>query len=184
MITLNSVCVFCSSDENVAEELKSCSEELGNYLAQKKMTVYTGGSEKGLMRSVANGFIKTGELSKYQMIIPEVFRAKCDDQHPALKPDNILWVDSFRVQLLEFESKAQAFIILPGGYGTILEFFHLLSQKKNSNAATNVILFNYNGFWDHLLKQLDFMVTENVLSSEHRNIFHVVSCVKDLDKFL
>ena len=184
MSSLNSVCVFCSSDEKVAEDLKGCTEELGNYLAQKKLTVYTGGSEKGLMRSVANGYLKTGELSKYQMIIPEVFRSKSDKQHPELKPDNILWVDSFRVQLLEFESKAQAFIIMPGGYGTALEFFHLLSQKKNSNAQTSVILFNFNGFWDHLLKQLDFMVTENTLTSEHRNIFHVVNCVKDLDNYL
>ena len=93
------ICVFCSSDSHVSDDLKEYTEQLGSYLGTKRMQVMTGGSEQGLMRSVANGYLKTASASGIRMIIPEVFRNKADKQHPALSEQNIVWVDSFRVQL-------------------------------------------------------------------------------------
>ena len=55
-----SVCVFCSSDDNVAETLKLCTQEIGSFLGTMGLRVLTGGSEAGLMWSIAEGFLKTG----------------------------------------------------------------------------------------------------------------------------
>ena len=97
------ICVFCSSDSNVSDDLKEYTEQLGSYLGTRRMQVLTGGSEQGLMRSVTNGYLKTASVSGIKMIIPEVFRSKADKQHPALGEQNIVWVDSFRVQLEVFK---------------------------------------------------------------------------------
>lgn len=178
------VCVFCSSDENVGDALKSCTEEMGSFFGQRGLPVITGGSEAGLMRSIANGFLKTGPVDSFKMIIPEVFRPKADSQHPELSAKNIQWVDTFRDQLTLFQEQANVFVIMPGGYGTLLELFHLLNQKKIYEMDIQIILFNFNGFWDHMLRQFDFMVEERTLKEHHRKLFHVACAVEDLQNIL
>lgn len=184
MSKYQAVCVFCSSDENVGEALKSCTEDIGSFFGQRGLPVITGGSEAGLMRSVANGFLKAGPVDSFKMIIPKVFRSKADSQHPALTANNIQWVDTFRDQLTLFQAQANVFVIMPGGYGTLQELFYLLNQKKNCEMEIEIILFNFNGFWDHMLRQFDFMVEEKTLKEHHRNLFHVASAVEDLENIL
>ncbi len=179
------VCVFCSSDDNVAESLRKCTEEMGSYFGQLCLPVITGGSEAGLMRSIANGYLKTGSVDSFRMIIPEVFRSKAHSQHPLLTEKNIHWVDTFPDQLKMFQHHADVFVIMPGGFGTLLELFHLLNQKKNCGVdGKQIILFNFNGFWDLMLKQFDYMVEEKTLKEHHRKLFHVAGDVKDLEAIL
>ena len=184
MSTQQVVCFFCSADNNVSDSLKACTEQIGSYLASKNLRVLTGGSEAGLMKCVADGYLKNGDPKQFQMVIPQVFRHKENTQHLGLSAENVLWVESFHEQLRHFESVASVFIVMPGGYGTLLEFFHLLNQKKVSGSEAKIILFNFNGFWDCLLKQFDFMVDENTLKQEHRDLFYVARLPSDLNNII
>ncbi len=178
------VCFFCSADNNVSDSLKKCTEQIGIYLGTYDLKVLTGGSEAGLMKCIAEGFLKTGDSKNFQMIIPDVFRSKEYTQHPGLSNGNVVWVESFHEQLSHFEQAANVFIIMPGGYGTLLEFFHLLSQKKVMGSDVKIILFNFNGFWNSLLNQFDLMVQENTLKKDHREMFHIARLPEDLNDII
>ena len=88
------VAVFCSSDENVSDTLKQESSSIGEYLAKQNYELILGGSEKGLMRSVADGFLSYSKSIK--LIMPEVFRAYANSQHEKVNSEDITWVDTIR----------------------------------------------------------------------------------------
>jgi uncharacterized protein (TIGR00730 family) len=178
------VCVFCSSEENISDDYKECSEKIGGLLAKiENITLFTGGSESGLMKGVAHGFLECGKLERIQIVMPTLFRSNLDTQHPKLdRIDNFVWVNNFKEQLAYFEENANHFIILPGGFGTMLEFFHILNLKKFYKNSIQIILFNLNGFFDNLIHFFDKLVNEKTVNEEHRNLFILVDDLNQLKK--
>lgn len=178
------VAIFCSADVNVSESLKIEAHKIGEYLGKQKYEILLGGTESGLMRSVTDGYMIGSEDDPNKLlkiVMPEVFRKYADLQHSKVCVDEIIWVDSIRDQLETFEKLAQNVIILPGGYGTFLELFHFLAHKKNYLIMnTNVYLYNPNGFFNHLLSQLDVMLKENTLKQKERDNLIVLNSINDL----
>ncbi len=89
------VAVFCSADENVSDTLKQEAKNIGEYLGKKDYELILGGTEKGLMRSVADGFLLNS--SSIKLIMPEIFRQYSNSQHEMMNPENILWVETIRL---------------------------------------------------------------------------------------
>ena len=88
------VAVFCSADENVSDSLKQEAKNIGEYLGKKNYELILGGTEKGLMRSVADGFLLNS--SSIRLIMPEMFRQYSSSQHEKVSTENIVWVETIR----------------------------------------------------------------------------------------
>jgi len=102
-------------------------------------------------------------------------------QHKLIDTESIIWVDSIRDQLETFERLASSVIVLPGGYGTFLELFYFLTNKKNSLLNNNKIyLFNCDGFFNHLLMQLEVMHKEKIIKQKEKDILIVLNSIDDL----
>jgi predicted Rossmann-fold nucleotide-binding protein len=73
---------------------------------------------------------------------------------------------------------------LPGGFGTLLELFNFLAHKKNKLLMdTDICLFNCEGFFNHLLSQIDVMMRENTLKEKEKNLLTVLNSIEDLKNF-
>ena len=80
-----------------------------------------------------------------------------------------------------FEKLASNVIILPGGFGTMLELFNFLAHKKNKLLLdTQICLYNCDGFYAHLLKQIDVMTNENTLKEKEKKSLIVLNSMQDL----
>ena len=177
------VAVFCSSDENVSETLKQAAKSIGEYLGKNNYELLIGGTEKGLMRSTADGFLIGSNFAhdSIKIVIPEVFRRYADHQHEHVRAEKIIWVDTIRDQLETFEKLASSVIILPGGYGTLLELFSFLAHQKNALLIdTNIYLYNCDGFFNYLLLQLEHMRKENTLKHTEKDSLLVLNSIEDL----
>ena len=179
------VACFCgSADEAVSVELKKCAEEVGRCLAKGGFRLLTGGSETGLLKSVCQGYLTEADASRVQLVIPEDYRKYIDYQLEAIDKEKIIWVNTTKEQLSFFEKAAGVYVLMPGGYGTLLELFYFLTCKRLAQLGTRIIVFNSNGFYDHLMMQLDVLVAEKTLTQKNRCLFKTVSSIEQLEAAL
>jgi predicted Rossmann-fold nucleotide-binding protein len=131
------------------------------------------------MKSLADEFLLHSNSIK--LIMTKTSRQYAQLQHKLIDTESIIWVDSIRDQLETFERLASSVIVLPGGYGTFLELFYFLTNKKNSLLNNNKIyLFNCDGFFNHLLMQLEVMHKEKIIKQKEKDILIVLNSIDDL----
>lgn len=177
MKQLGSVAVFCASSMPVDEAFIPQAQELGRTLAARGITLVYGGGSRGIMGALAEACHDAG--GTVLGVLPEIFNtAKVlkKDVHSQL----IITRDMHERKALMYE-KADAFIILPGGIGTMDEFFEAYTWRQIGYHAKNIGLLDINGFFDKLLSFLDHMVDEGLLSQEARSSLIVED---DIDRLL
>ena len=180
-LSLKTVCFCGSAAEAVSLEFKKTSEEIGNYLAINGYKLLTGGSDRGLLKSVCQGFLNQADSTRVQLVIPEMFRKYTDIQLDQIEKEKIIWVDNTKDQLEYFLNNSDVFLIMPGGFGTLLELFYFLTYKRLSNLNGKIILFNSNRIYDHLMAQIEVLVTEQTLTTENKNLLKIINSIEQLD---
>jgi hypothetical protein len=88
-------------------------------------------------------------------------------------------VDTMHTRKALMSEKADAFLVLPGGYGTLEEMFEVLAWRTLKLHAKPTLLLNINGFYDHLLAFLDHAVTQGMLKQKVRDNLLVATTVQD-----
>lgn len=137
--------------------------ELGTELAKRNMSLIYGGGKVGLMGSVADAALNEG--GKVIGIIPDFMMEK-EIGHTGVS--ELIVVESMHERKLEMHERSDAVITLPGGFGTFEELFEILTWIQLGLYQKPVGILNVNGYYDLLEKQLDKMVVEGLLKSEHR----------------
>lgn len=173
---MKSIVVFCASSYGVNPIYKSTAYATGQYLAQKGITVVYGGSRLGLMGEVANGALAEG--GKVVGILPEFLRDR-EVAHQGIS--ELILVKSMHERKKLLHEYSDGILTLPGGFGTMEEFFELLTWAQLGLHSKPIGILNVNGVYDPLLELFDRLVGEGFVRPESRDLILIES---DLEKLL
>jgi uncharacterized protein (TIGR00730 family) len=160
---LRSVCVFCGSSPGARPGYMEAAAQLGVLLASRQIRLVYGGASVGLMRAVANAVLEAG--GEVTGVIPEALRAR-EIAHTGLQDLRI--VPSMHERKALMSDLADAFLGLPGGAGTLEEFFEVWTWAQLGIHRKPCGLLNVARYFDGLLTFLDHAVGEQFLRAEHR----------------
>jgi len=150
MSQLTSVCVYCGSSGQVADIYKIAAHDLGTRIAQAGLRLVYGGGRVGLMGIMADAALAAG--GEVVGIIPEHIQAREVD-HTGLTELHV--VDSMHTRKRLMVEKSDAFVILPGGLGTMDEAFEIITWRQLELHDKPVVIANIDGFWEPLRALLD-----------------------------
>ena len=157
------VCVFCASSPGTDPEIRKATVELGELLVARDIELVYGGGAVGLMGLIADTVMSGG--GRVTGIIPtDLF----DDEvgHESLTA--LEKVDSMHTRKALMYEMSDAFIALPGGFGTLDELAETLTWNQLGIMSKPVGVLNVNGFWQPLLDQFDTMVNRTILKPSNR----------------
>jgi uncharacterized protein (TIGR00730 family) len=174
-LVLSSVCVYCGSSNRVAQKYKLSAQAIGKELARRKLHIVFGGGHVGLMGVLADAALEEGGI--VIGVIPEHIREQ-EIQHDNLTELHI--VPDMHTRKRMMVDRSDAFIILPGGFGTLDEMFELLTWKKLGLHNDPVILFNQDGYWDEMIALVKKTVTEGFSKPIDLSLFEVASSVEGI----
>ncbi|EWY37129.1 lysine decarboxylase [Skermanella stibiiresistens SB22] len=175
MKDLFSICVYCGSSSRVSDTYKDAAHELGTELGRKGHQLVYGGGRVGLMGIVADATLAAG--GSVVGIIPEHIQV-LEVEHTGLT--ELLVVDSMHTRKNMMVERSDAFVILPGGLGTLDETFEILTWKQLRLHDKPVVVVNIDGYWNPLEELLDHMIAEGFAQPAHRKLFTVVTRVEDV----
>jgi uncharacterized protein (TIGR00730 family) len=171
---IKNVAVFCASANGVDPVYRAAAGELGRVLATRNIGVVYGGAKVGLMQAVAGAALAEG--GRVIGVIPTVL-VDLEVAHGGLTELHITNTMHTRKALMS--ERADAFIALPGGFGTFEEMFEVLAWQTLKIHAKPVLLLNTNGFYDKLLAFLDDCVDQGMLKKKNREIVLVAETVDE-----
>ena len=161
---MNSVAVYCGSSAGANPAYVAQAQALGAALAAQNLTLVYGGGRVGLMGALADAVLTHG--GRVVGVIP-TFLADKELAHTGCTELHV--VGSMHERKLLMADRADAFIAMPGGYGTLEELFEVLTWGQLGLHCKPVGLLNVAGFYDHLLGALDRMRDDQLLRPENRS---------------
>lgn len=150
--------VFCSAGDGARPAYRAAAEELGRALAQRGIGLIYGGASAGLMGAVADAALAGG--GRVVGVIPQVL-VDMEVAHGGVQELHV--VDTMHTRKRLMGELADAFVILPGGFGTFEELFEVLAWQTLKLHAKPVVLLNVAGFYDMLLTFMDVCEREGML---------------------
>ncbi|WP_026082804.1 LOG family protein [Mastigocladopsis repens] len=159
------VCVFCGSSMGVQPAYKQAAQALGEALTRRKLGLVYGGGNVGLMGTIADATLAAG--GEVIGVIPDFLVAQ-EIAHTGLTQLHI--VQSMHERKTMMAQLSDAFVALPGGYGTLEEFCEILTWAQLGLHQKPFALFNVKGYYDPVLKFFDQAVTEEFLRPIHRSL--------------
>src|SRR3954463_8916797 len=174
-MSLQSVCVFCGSAAGTNPVYAETARELGRALAARKLTLLYGGGRVGLMGQVAGSVLDSGGtvvgVIPHSLALKEIAQEDCTE---------LIVVNTMHERKALMADRSDAFVALPGGYGTCDELFEILTWAQLGIHRKPVALLNVNGFFTPLLSWLDHIVAEGLLKPKHRKLLLDSETVNDL----
>lgn len=162
------VCVFCASAAGASPVYLEAATELGRRIAERGYGLLYGGAVVGAMGAVAEGALEAG--GEVVGVIPDVIKER-EIEHRGLTELHVVRTMHERKAMLA--KRADAFVALPGGYGTMDEFIEIVTWAQLRIHAKPCVLVNVSGFWDGLLAFLDHCVEQGFIQAENRPLVEV-----------
>jgi len=172
---IGAVCVFCGSQPGARPAYLQAARELGTQLARRDCSVVYGGGHVGMMGALADGALAAG--GRVIGVIPEHLM-RPEVAHQGLT--ELLVVDSMHTRKRIMASRSDAFVVLPGGYGTFEEMFEMVTWRQLELHAKPVGLVNVEGYFDHLLAFLQHAAGQQFIRPQHRGLLTVEARVPAL----
>ena len=172
---MKALCVYCSSSDRLELKYYAAATQLGAELARRRWTLVYGGGRTGLMGAVARG-VKTGG-GRVVGVIPEFMKAR---ELEFTEADELVSVLTMRERKMLMETRADAFLALPGGWGTLEEMMEILTLAHLEALPKPVVILNQDGYYDDLLRFFDRIVGEQFMSSTIRGKYSVARTVEDV----
>ena len=173
------VCVYGASSASLADIYYMEAETLGRLLAQRGHRLVFGGGKHGLMGSVALGaWQERGEILGIAPKFfdePDVLFEHCTD---------FLYTTTMRERKQLMEDRSEAVIVLPGGIGTLDEFFETLVLKSFEQQPKPIIFYNINGYYDRLKEMMEFGIEENFIASRVAKLYRFFDSAEELIIYL
>jgi uncharacterized protein (TIGR00730 family) len=174
-LSIQNLAVYCASSLGANPAYQVAAAELGHALATRNIGLIYGGANVGLMKVVADSTLAAG--GHVTGIIPEVL-VDLEVGHDGISELHI--VDTMHTRKALMAEKADAFLALPGGFGTFEELFEVLAWQTLKLHTKPVLLLNVDGFYDGLLTFLDHAVTQGVLKPKNRAVLLVATTVEEV----
>ncbi len=160
-----SIAVFCGSSDGTRPEYRAEAARLGQLLGERGFTLVYGGASVGLMGAVADAALAVG--APVVGVLPEVLRNR-EVAHSGLT--ELHYVGSMHERKALMAERADAFLALPGGFGTLDEFIEIVTWALLGIHAKPCVLVNTLGYFDRLLALLDHAVAEGFARASARNL--------------
>lgn len=173
---MKSICVYCGSSDKIHPDYLAAAREIGAAIARRGWQLWYGAGSTGLMGAVADAALDAG--GEVIGVIPEMFN------NPRLAHSRLTRmevVESMHVRKHRLAFQADAFVALPGGYGTFEEFFEILTWSQIGLHSKPVGLLNVRGYYDPLLLMVEQALSEGFIYDEHRSLF---VCMPDVEALL
>lgn len=178
-LSISSVCVYCGSANDVAPYFKTMAHDVSEALAKHGLNLVYGGGHVGLMGIVADAGLQAG--AKVVGIIPEHIRSK-EVQHNGLTELHV--VPDMHTRKRMMVERSDAFVILPGGLGTLDEAFEILTWKKLKLHNKPILIYNDQGYWDAFLALINQTVKEGFSQPSDTALYKVVTSVPEMLEML
>lgn len=169
------ICLFCGSSTGTRSTYAAAAEAFGRALAARSITLVYGGGSVGLMRLAAEAALAAGGqvigVITEQLMVREV-------GHPGLT--ELAVVPTMHERKALMAGYADAFVALPGGFGTFDEFCEMATWNQLGIHVKPMVLVNVDGYFDGFLTQIDRGVADGFLRPEHRAMVVVVTDIDDI----
>ena len=168
MNNIKSVAVYCASSTKIKPIYYEAARDLGSGLALRGVTLVNGAGNMGLMQASSDACLEAG--GKAIGVIPSFMIAQ-GWQHIGLT--QLIETPDMESRKQTINDMTDAAIILPGGCGTMDEFFEIVTLKQLGVYLKPIVILNIDGYYDHLLLHLERSMEENFMRHEHRDIWKV-----------
>jgi uncharacterized protein (TIGR00730 family) len=179
MRNISSIAVYCGSSIGNNHTFIEEAEKIGRFLAEHEIKLIYGGGNLGLMGAVSNATLNhggkvTGVITSH-LVNKEKINEDLIDIHI---------VDTMSERKNKMFNEADAFLILPGGIGTLEEFFEILSWKQLKLHTKEIFIFNIDNYWDDLNKVIDKTIDCKFALSNIKDDYKIINHISDLSNYI
>ena len=172
---ISSVTVYCSSSNLAPLEYFAAAEDLGRELAKRNIGLVFGGGRVGLMGCIADAVMEQG--GTVRGIIPK-FLEEREVAHYGLSELHV--VATMHERKMKLAEWGDAYLVLPGGFGTIDELIEVITWKHLGRHHKPIILMNLNGFWNPLLLLFRRIAEEHMITEEYGSYYTICNTVPEV----
>jgi uncharacterized protein (TIGR00730 family) len=172
---MKAICVFCGSQFGNRPSFRSAAARLGELAATAGLQIVYGGGHVGLMGAVADAATSAG--GQVIGLIPESLLVR-EVGHRAIS--ELIVTDTMSARKDRMIERADAFAVLPGGMGTLDEFFEVLTLHQLGYHEKPIVLINIDGYWDPLMSMIELAVEQGFAGD---NVYSMIRSVDDVDGF-
>ena len=167
---IKNLCVYCGASDTCDELYQLVAVELGELIAKHKYTLVYGAGIQGLMGAVANSTLSNnGKV--FGVTTPVII-----EQEGVHKSLNKLYIENnMHIRKFKMAKLADAFIILPGGFGTLDEFFEILTWRQLDIHTKPIIILNANHYWDPLIQLIKSIIAKQFAAKKSAEYIHVAT---------
>lgn len=175
MPRIRSICVYCGSSDRGPARHRRAAAELGRLLAENGIHTVYGGGRIGLMGVLADAALAAG--GKVTGIIPQHLR-RAEVDHRGIT--RLVITKSMHARKAAMFKRADAFVVLPGGPGTLDEFFEILTWRQLHLHDKPIVLVGVDDYWRPLLRLIDWFVDHRYTKADFRRLYISVRDVSDV----
>ncbi|MFN1217320.1 TIGR00730 family Rossman fold protein [Chryseobacterium kwangjuense] len=172
---MKSITVFCGSSFGSDEIYKEQATLLGQTLAKQNIQLIYGGADVGLMGAVADGALQ--ENGKVIGVLPNFLQSK-EIAHKNLT--DLILVETMHERKTKMNDLCEGVIVLPGGYGTLEEFFEMITWAQLGLHKKPIGILNIDGFYDDLIQLVQNMVDKGFLKQVNRDMLLLSENIDEL----
>lgn len=172
---MKNITVFCGSSFGSDPIFEEQATLLGQTLANQNIQLVYGGSNTGLMKAVADGALNEG--GKVTGVLPHFLQSK-EIAHKNLT--ELILVETMHERKTKMNELCDGVIVLPGGYGTLEEFFEMITWAQLGLHKKPIGILNINGFYDDLIRLVQTMVDKGFLKQINRDMLLISDNIDEL----
>lgn len=176
---ISHVAVYCSSSNNIDDHYFTAADELGTQMATKQWTLVYGGGGTGLMGQVATSLQKHG--GRTLGITPEVLKI---DALINTRDDEQIITHDMATRKNKMVEVADAFVALPGGFGTLEELFEVMTLKQLGFHNKPIVIANFHGYYDKLLGFFEELYAQKFSKQTYRQLYNIASNTDSIIDYL
>jgi uncharacterized protein (TIGR00730 family) len=169
------LCVYCSSSDRLDPKYYAAATDFGRELVVQGWGLVYGGGKTGLMGAVARAVKERG--GRVVGVIPEFMKVR---ELAFDEADELVTVITMRERKLLMETRADAFVTLPGGFGTLEEIMEILTLRQLNVVKKPCVFFNQEGFYDDLIRFFEKMLAERFFKPSNMDVFRVARTIPEI----
>jgi len=175
MANIKSLCVYCGSSDRGRPAHHDAALRLGRIMAKAGIRLVFGGGRIGMMGRIADAVMEGG--GEVVGIIPQ-FLEQVEVGHSGVT--RLIVTDNMHERKQKMAEMSDAFLIMPGGLGTLEETFEILTWKQLGLHQKPVVIADIDGYWRHLTDLIDHMIDESYARPENRELYQVIDSIDEL----
>lgn len=170
------ICVYGAASSKINKVYIKSGEELGRKMVERGHSLVFGGGRNGMMGAVARG---VSEKKGHIIGISPAYFEENNAEVSFLNCTEFIHTDTMRERKRLLDEKSDAFIVAPGGIGTFDEFFEILTLKQLGRHNKAIVIFNINGYYDNLLKMMQYSINEQFITTDCVELYKVTNTVEE-----